>query len=164
MSPIATNDIVAITRPEHGVEVIAELIKNSTLPFNDVIKYDESFAKSYPAVQVMSGGFTKELHATHTFLLTIRVDIYVMHAQLTEDRQTRNLRDLELATQLVAFLENQPDTDNPNNPNTLSLGGRCIASWVEKEDPGRMPPSGITQGRPVIGTLLSWLCTNEGRF
>lgn len=155
--PIVT--VEKILRPEHGVEAVAQVIKESDLPFEEVIKYDESFANSYPSVQVMSGGFEKELHGTHTWLLTVRVDIYVMHAQLSDDRQTRNYNDLVLASDLVALLESGIDGTDP-----LTLGGRMIAGWVEREQPGRMPPSGITKGKAVVGTLLSLVCTNEGRF
>lgn len=149
-----------ILRPEDGVEVIAAILEASDLPIRSVIKYDESFATAYPAVQVMSGGFEKNLHALHTWLLTIRVDIYVMHTLLTEDRQTRNLNDLRLASDVVALLEGSIDGGAP-----LELGNdRVIAGWVEKEQPGRMPPSGITKGKAVVGTLLSYMCTNEGRY
>lgn len=162
--------ITKVLRPEDGVELIAQTIADSELPINAVIKYDETFATDYPAVQVMSGGFEKSVHALHTWLYLIRVDIYVMHAQLSEDRQTRNLNDLRLATQVVDLLEGSIDGGDP-----LSLGRyyddedsqwhpRVIAGWVEREQPGRMPPSGITKGRAVVGTLLSYVCTNEGRF
>lgn len=147
-----------ITRPEHGVEAISQILKESDLPV-EVVKYDTNIVETYPLVQVMSGGFEKEIHGTHTWLFTIRIDLYVMHARLTQDRQTRNLEDLVLATQVVNLLESSINGKDP-----LSLGGRCIAGWVEREQPGRMPPSGITKGKPVIGTLLSFRCTNEGRF
>jgi hypothetical protein len=156
--PIVTVD--NIVRPEDGVEAIAAILEASTIPV-EVLKYDDAFVTSYPAVQVMSGGFEKEIHGLHTWALTIRVDIYVMHALLTEDRQTRNLNDLKLATQVVKLLEGSlPGSDEQ----AIKLGGRVISGWVERENPGRMPPSGITKGKPVIGTLLSWRGTNEGRF
>jgi hypothetical protein len=148
-----------ITRPEDGVEAIAAILEGSSLPV-EVLKYDDAFVTSYPAVQVMSGGYQKEIHGLHTWLLTIRVDIYVMHALLTEDRQTRNLNDLKLATQVVALLEGVL----PGSDEAIKLGGRVISGWIETEQPGRMPPSGITKGKAVIGTLLSWRGTNEGRF
>ena len=166
--PIVTVD--SVTRPEHGVEVVASILENSTLPLESVIKYDEAFAQGYPSVQVMSGGYEKEIHGLHTWLYTVRVDIYVMHAQLSDDRQTRNLNDLKLATDIVALLEGPIDGGDP-----LKLGryfdtdlndyrDRVIAGWVERENPGRMPPSGITKGKSVVSTLLNYVCTNEGRF
>lgn len=166
--PVATVD--KVLRPEDGVEVVASILEASNLPIEAVIRYDEAFASGYPAVQVMSGGFEKTIHALHTWLLTIRVDIYVMHALITEDRQTRNLNDLRLATDIVALLEGPIDGGTPLNlgryfnTDTNEYEDRVIAGWVEKEQPGRMPPSGITKGKAVVGTLLSYMCTNEGRF
>jgi hypothetical protein len=139
-------------RPEDVVEFFADFIKKSNLPFEYVAKYNENLLPQYPAIQIMSGGFQKELHATHTFLLTLRADIYVMHAKLTESRATRSLNDLKLATQTVELIEKD-----------LTLGGRCIAGWVETERPGAIPPR-TAKGEAVISTLLMWRGTQEGRF
>ena len=149
--PVVTID--KITRPEHAVEYLADLISKSDLPIQGVNKYDEKTVQGYPAVQILSGGYTKDLHATHTFLVTIRVDIYLMHATMTEDRATRNYNDLALATLLVALLE----TD-------LSLGKRVIAGWLEQEQPGTMPPGVLGKNESVISTRLHWRGTNEVRF
>jgi hypothetical protein len=150
MSPVVTP--TRLLRPEDVVEYVSDYIEGSALPFENVLKYNEFHASAYPAVQVMSGEFQKELYGTHTFLLTLRADIYVMHAKLTEDRQTRNYNDLKLATDLVAFLEND-----------LTLGGRIIAGWVVTETPGAMPPR-TNKGDAVVSTLLKWQGTQEGRF
>lgn len=155
--PIVTVD--NITRPEDGVEALYTVISESDLPFEDVIRYDERIATAYPAVQILAGGFDKEIHGLHTWALSIRCDIYVMHAKLTSDRQTRNLEDLQLATQLVNLVEGPLE-----NNEALKLGGRVISGFVEREQPGRMPPSGITKSGIVIGTLLTWHGINEGRF
>jgi hypothetical protein len=160
--PIVTVD--KISRPEDGVEAIAAVLKGSDLPLQDVIRYDERIATAYPAVQVLSGGFEKEIHGLHTWALTIRVDIYVMHADLTKDRQTRNLEDLQLATQIVTLLEGPLNGGEALKLSDENGEPRVISGWVEREQPGRMPPSGITKGRLIIGTLLSWRGTNEGRF
>lgn len=148
--PIAS--IQKILRPEDGVEFISSYLENSSLPIKSVNKYDEVHIVEYPAVQIMSGGFTKEIHGTHTWALGIRVDVYVLHAVLTENRATRNLNDLLLATQIVAFLEAD-----------MTFGQRIIHGWVENERPGISPP-GLGKAAPVISTLLQWRGTNEGRF
>ena len=144
--------LAKLLRPEDVVEYLSDYISKSSLPIAYVAKYNEPLLPEYPAVQVMSGGFKKELHGTHTWLLTLRADIYVMHAKLTVNRATRNLEDLQLATQLVALLE----TD-------LTLGQRIIAGWVETETPGAMPPRS-QHTEAVISTLLKWQGTQEGRF
>ncbi len=151
MSPVVTID--KITRPEHAVEYLADLINKSNLPIEGVNRYDEKVVKNYPAVQILSGGYAKEVHALHTFIVTVRVDIYLMHATMTEDRATRNYNDLALATQLVALLEKD-----------LSLGQRVIGAFVEQEQPGTMPPGVLGKNESVISTRLHWRGTNEVRF
>ncbi len=151
MSPVVTID--KITRPEHAVEYLADLIKKSSLAIEGVNKYDEKTVTAYPAVQILTGGYTKEVHALHTFLVTVRVDIYLMHATMTEDRATRNYNDLDLASQLVVLLEKD-----------LSLGNRIIGAYVEQEQPGTMPPGVLGKSDSVISTRLHWRGTNEVRF
>lgn len=141
-----------ITRPEHVVEYIADFIKKSNLDFKHIVRYNERLVSEYPAIQIMSGPLQKELHATHTWLLTLRADIFVMHAKLTESRATRNLNDLKLATKTVELLEKD-----------LTLGGRIIVGWVEQERPGAMPPR-TSKGDAVVSTLLTWRGTQEARF
>jgi hypothetical protein len=142
--------ISKISRPEHAVEYLADLIASSDLSIEGVNRYDERTVTAYPAVQILSGGFAKELHGVPTFLVTIRVDIYLMHAVMTEDRATRNYNDLALATQLVALLEKD-----------LSLNKKIVAGWVEQEDPGTMPPGVLGKSESVISTKLHWRGTNE---
>lgn len=141
-----------LTRPEHVVEYLAGFLADSTLPLAYIAKYDERLLNEYPAALVVSGGHEKEIHGTHTWLITLRADIYIMHAKLTEDRATRNKTDLELATSVVALLEED-----------LSLGQRIIAGFVEREIPGAMPPR-TAKGSAVVSTRLSWAGTVEGRF
>lgn len=149
--PVAT--ITTITRPEHAVEHFAKIIAESDLPIAGVNKYDERIVTEYPAVQILAAGYSKEIHATHTFLVTIRVDLYLMHGVMTESRAARNYNDLVLASQLVAFLEQD-----------LSLGRKVIAGWIEQEQPGTMPPGVLGKSDTVISTRLHWRGTNEVRF
>lgn len=144
--------IEPITRPEHLVEYLAEFFKKSNLPFEFIARYDEVLLPKYPAVQIIAAPLQKEFHALHTWALTIRADIYVMHAKLTESRATRSLNDLKLATQTVELLER--DT---------KLGGRIIFGWVESERPGAIPPR-TAKGEAVISTLLMYRATQEARF
>lgn len=144
--------IQTITRPEDVVEFLAGLLDDSPLPLEYVAKYDEPLLPKYPAALVMSAPLQKEIHGTHTFLLTLRAEIYVMHAKMTEARSTRNREDLKLATQIVAYLEND-----------MSLGRRLVASWVESETPGAMPPR-TAKGATVVSTRLAWQGIAETRF
>lgn len=141
-----------LLRPEDVVEFISGYLSDSSLPIEYVAKYDEPLLPRYPAVLVMSGRYQKELHATHTWLLTLRAEIYVMHAKMTVDRATRNYEDLVLATQIVSYLERD-----------LSFGRKIIAGWVEDEAPGAMPPRS-SKGAAIVSTRLLWAGTTEARF
>ena len=141
-----------ITRPEHLVEHFSNIIGDSALGFKYVAKYDERLLPQYPAVLIMGGPLQKEVHGTHTFAVSLRVDIYLFHAKLTEDRQTRNYNDLVKATQLVNLLEADP-----------TLGGRVIFGWVESEVPGVNPPR-QARAETVISTRISYQATQETRF
>jgi hypothetical protein len=145
-------DITVINRPEHAVEYLALLLKESTLPLEYVAKYDEPLLPNYPAAVVRSGQYTKEVHGTQTWLLTLRCEIYVMHARMTEDRATRNLEDLKLATKVVSLLERDK-----------KLSGRVIFSHVENEVPGAMPPRS-EKAAAVVSTRLAWQAITEARF
>lgn len=148
--PIVTVD--KLLRPEHIVEFLSQYLEQSEIPLEYVAKYDEPLLPKYPAVQIMSAPFDKQLHGTHTWSLTLRAIIYVMHARMTESRRTRNYEDLLLATQVVEYLESD-----------LKLGGRVIHSWVESETPGAVPPR-TSRGAAVVSTRLTWFGVNEARF
>lgn len=145
-------DYPLILRPEHLVEYLAQYIDGSELGFKSINKYDEFNVQVYPAIQIVAGPFVKELHATHTWALKLRADIYVMHGAMSEDRATRNLNDLVLATDTVAFIESD-----------MTLGGRIIQGWIEAEQPGVMPPRG-SRSDSVVSTRLSWLGITQGRY
>lgn len=150
MSPIVAID--RITRPEHLVEYLAQLIGSSDLPFRSVVKYNERLLREYPACMIMGGPLSKEIHGTHTFAVTLRADIYVFHAKLTEERQTRTYNDMVLASNLVALLESN-----------MQLGGRIIVGWVDSEIPGVSPPRS-NRHEGVISTRMSYQATQETRF
>jgi hypothetical protein len=154
MAVIETNPIAisVLRRPEDAVEFLAAYIALGRLGFEYIARYDEPLLPKYPAVQIMSGQLQKDLHGTHTWLLTIRAEVYVFHAKMTESRQTRSREDLLLATKLVDYLERD-----------ITLGDRVIAGWVESEQPGARPPA-TAKGAAVISTRLLWSCTNEARF
>lgn len=144
--------VTSLVRPEDVVEFLADYLNDSPLPLAYVAKYDEPLIPEYPAVQIMSGPLTKAVHGLHTWLLTLRADIYVMHARMTESRATRNYEDLVLTTQIVSYLERD-----------LKLGKRIIQGFVENETPGAMPPRS-EKGAAIVSTRLGWIGTNEARF
>lgn len=154
MSVIETNPLAisVLRRPEDVVEFLAAYIGIGSLGFEYIAKYDEPLLPKYPGVQILGGQLTKELHGTHTWLLTMRAEIFVFHARMTDSRQVRTRDDLLLATRLVDYLEHD-----------ISLGDKVIAGWVEDEVPGARPPLS-NKGAAIISTRLAWSCTNEARF
>lgn len=154
MSAVETNPLAigVFRRPEDVVEFLAAYIEIGHLGIEYIAKYDEPLLPKYPAVQVMSGGLEKALHGTHTWLLTIRAEIFVFHGKMTESRQTRSRNDLIIATKVVDWLEKD-----------ITLQDRVIAGWVENEVPGARPPM-TGKGAAIISTRLTWTCTNEARF
>lgn len=148
--PVAT--IQKILRPEHAVEYLAEFISDSDLGIKQILKYDQGLVDEYPAVQIFPADFAKEIHGTHTFQLGIRVDIYVMHADMTLSRMMRNYEDLALASELVDYLEND-----------MTLGNRVIHGWIASETFAVRPPR-TTKATGVVGTLLRWAALQQRRF
>jgi hypothetical protein len=141
-----------ITRPEHLVEYLSLLVEDSSLPFAYIAKYDETLIPEYPACQIQPGTMDKDVHGTHTFMIGLRAFLYVMHAKMTVGHQVRSLEDLQLATDLVALLEQD-----------LTFGGRVISGWVDSETPATFPPR-ASKGDIVVGTRLTWNGLQEVRF
>lgn len=149
---MSTIEYPVLLRPEHVVEFLAQYIEESQLGFKTINKYDEFNRQEYPAIQILAGLFTKELHATHTWAIGLKAEIYVMHAKMSEDRASRNLNDLILASETVEYLESD-----------MTLGGRIIQGWVESEIPGVMPPRG-SRSDAVVSTRLAWSGISQERF
>lgn len=161
--PVATLTQTSITRPEELVEALAELVADSTLSFQYVAKYDEQLIPQYPAVLIQPAQFEKELHATHTFLITLRATIYVLHAKLTVSKQRRSLEDCQLATQLVNLLESDLHLGSYYDEVDQVTRNRVITGYVESEIPAALPPRSEL-GDAVVSTRLSWFGINERRF
>lgn len=141
-----------ITRPEELVEFLADYFAGSELPFEYIAKYDELLIPKYPALHIQAAPFDKTLHSTDTFLVALRASIHILHANMMEDRQTRNYEDLALATQTVDFLES-----------SMTLGGKIIQGWVESEVPGVLPPR-VTKAEAIVSTRLNWIGIQQRRF
>lgn len=145
-------DIETITRPEELVEYLADFIGSSEIPFNYVAKYDEQLIPEYPCVQIQAGTTDKFIHGTHTFVIALRAYLYIMHSKMTDDKRTRNLNDMLLATDVVNLLEAD-----------LTLGGRVINGFVDSETPAAFPPRS-RKGDVVVGTRLLWNGIVQTRF
>lgn len=150
--PVVTIIPDKVTRPEELVEFLAGYFEDSSLPFNYIAKYDEVLIPKYPALHIQAAPFDKTLHSTNTFLVALRAAIHILHANMMEDRQTRNYEDLVLASQTVDFIESD-----------MTLQGKVIQGWVESETPGVLPPR-VTKGEAIVSTRLNWFGIQQRRF
>lgn len=152
--PIVTDQPNLITRPEEVVEYFKEDFEKNAdvLGINYVAAYGERLIPGYPAVVVDPSPIEKEVHGTHTYLLTLRCYIFVMHAEMLISHAARSQKDLELATRIVNFVERDK-----------TLGDKIIFGYVESEVPGATP-IGSTRGSVVVSTRLSWMGIVERRF
>lgn len=150
--PVVATTPALITRPEELVEFLADFIGKSELGIEYIAKYDEKLTPKYPSVHIQAANFDKTLHSTSTFLIGMRAAIHVLHANLMQDRQTRNYEDLRLATKLVDYLESD-----------MTFDDHIIYGFVESEIPGVLPPR-VTKGEAIISTRLNWMGINQRRF
>lgn len=143
-----------ITTPEEAVEMLYDLIRENAglLGMEYVGQYDENMLPRYPNVVISPGIKTKELHASHTFLVTLRCVLWVYHAKLTETHTERSKEDLAFATAIEALVEDDKE-----------FGGRVIFSFVESSTPGVIAPR-TGKGEGIVGTRLAWECTTQQRW
>ncbi len=121
-------DVALITRPEEAVEMLAKLISDN------------------------AGILNKEVHASHTFNVTLRCIIWVYHAEITKTHQQRSLEDLELATGLVALIEDDK-----------TFQSAVIFSFIDSESPGIVAPR-RGRGEPIVGTRITWEALTQQRW
>jgi hypothetical protein len=143
-----------IWRPEHAVEMLNELIRDNAeiLGVEYVGKYDERMIPRYPSVVISAGITDKEVHATHTYAITLRCTIWVYHANATMTHQERSLEDLVLCTALVSLLEDDP-----------TFSERIIFGFVESETPGVIAPR-AGKGELIVGTRMAWEAVTQQRW
>ena len=153
MTPVVAAIPANLTRPEDVVEFFGQMFAEaSEFDFGYIAKYDEKMFPKYPSLHIQAANFDKTLHSTATFLIGMRCAFHVLHADMNENRITRNYEDLRLATQVVDFLESD-----------MTLGGHVIHGFVESEVPGVLPPR-VTKGDAVISTRLNWMGISQRRF
>lgn len=148
--PVVT--VQPITRPEELVTYFVELFEESTLGLGFVSKYDEELIPKYPAIQVQPGETDKSITGTHTMAVGLRATMYVMHATLTFSKRDRSQADLELATECIKLIEK-----------SMTLGGRVIQGYVERDKPMVLPPRS-TKGDAVVSTRIDYVGLQQIRF
>lgn len=113
---------------------------------------DEQRLPVYPAVVVSAGARDKELHGTHTYLVTVRCLLWVYHGKLSDSHRQRSDSDLQLVEDIEAALERD-----------LTFGNRIIHGYVENEQPGVHQPKSA-KGDLIVGTRMSWMGLTQQRF
>jgi hypothetical protein len=143
--------IELITKPEEAVEMLYDLIRENAgvLGMEYVGQYDENLLPRYPNVVISPGVKTKEVHGTHTFLVTLRCILWIYHAQLTVTHTERSQEDLAFATAIETLIE----TDK-------TFGQRVIFGFVESSTPGIIAAR-TGKGEGIVGTRLAWECITE---
>jgi len=142
------------TRPEEITEYFFQQLTTnaSLLGLEYVGAYGEVMIPAYPALVINAADSDKDLHGTHTYLVTLRCEIYIYHGSIVLTRARRSLEDLKLATGIIDFLELDP-----------TLGGNIIHGYVQSESPAA---SQTNSGKSeiVVSTRLSWEGITERRF
>ncbi|SRR6266576_1073845 len=141
-------------RPEEITEYFRDDLRNnaSALGIEFVGAYGEKLLPSYPAVVVSAGDTEKEVHGTHTYIVTLRCNFFVYHASMNLTHASRSLEDLKLATTVVDFIERDP-----------TLGDKIVHGFVISELPG-ISQLNSRKTDAVVSTRLSWQGISERRF
>jgi len=110
----------------------------------------ERLIKEYPAVLVSPEGISRVIHGTHTFNLTLVLNLWVYHAKLTIRHTQRTQEDLELTSAITDKLHE-----------SMTLGGRLIFGYVSDENQGFF---NRPKGEAVVGTRMVYEGLSQERF
>lgn len=157
--PVATS--TQFTRVDEMVQywkdafdtIIADPDPDVNLGLQKAFTYDEILIRDYPCLLLNPAPEQKDIHATHTFLFTWYLYVYVFHADLAADRMMRNKADVLLAEKITDFMEAD-----------YTIGDRVIFGYIQSKIPGSMPPQVMNRNSAVVCTRLTWFATSEGRF
>ena len=143
------------TRPEEVTEYLYQRLSQnaSMLGLEYVGAYGEIMIPGYPAVIINASDADKELHGTHTYLVTLRCELYIYHGSINLTRAKRSLEDLKLATAIVEFIEED-----------LTLGGKIIHGYISTESPAAAQTGGGGKSDIVVSTRINWEGITERRF
>jgi hypothetical protein len=105
---------------------------------------------AYPSCMVVPGDTDRRPEASFMQTeLTFTVLFYVMHANLSADRQSRTIEDLELADAVTNVLHFD-----------WTFSGELAGSWVAAERPVNLPRRAVH----VVCTELTWTAKSRGRI
>jgi hypothetical protein len=123
-------------------------------------KYNETRIPKYPAVVIIPGERTKEIHATQTFNVVIELKLYVYHGDLTLTKRERSEADMLLVTAVEQELEKDYEwKEFPNIPGSK----RVVFAYVSDEKYGVLQPRS-SKSNAIISTVISWRALTQRRF
>lgn len=131
-------------RPEELIDKLREFLEqnNHEIGFEYITFGDGVLIPKYPACVIIYEGVQRDIHGTHYFLTNLMVQVVVMHADLTSNRQERTREDLQLATKVVHLFHGKGLT---------LMDSRIHKSFVTTEEPALVSTDNIT----AIGTALT---------
>jgi hypothetical protein len=131
--------------PEECLVWFKELLEQekSSLGIGYVGVGDVQLIPEYPAVLLTSDPLVREQHGTRRFQNFFNLSLWVYHANVSVDRATRTLEDLELVTRIRNRL---------HKPDAMTMGGNIIHGFVDSESPGVL----TGKSNIVIGTRMTW--------
>lgn len=110
-----------------------------------IAQQDERLAPEYPAALVELLSVTRQEHATRMFLVTFAIDIWILHAKLTERKSVRSRKDIELATGVRKLLHSE-----------FTLNGHIVFGHVTGEFSTISPRVMGAKSEAVVATRLTW--------
>lgn len=140
------------TTPEEVLDGVYNLLVTNQVALGlGFIGYaEERLLPKYPAVQVSAEPLIRQLHATHQFLVTFNLSLWVYHAKLTDSHKVRTKNDLLTVTAIRNLLHSN-----------FTLGGNIIFGYVDSENPGVLASQ---KNDPVVGTRMTWTGDNRVPF
>jgi hypothetical protein len=135
------------TRPEQVAQYIVDTLNANKIALGiaKAVFGEANLIIDYPAALVVPDPLIRTLHATGTWRNEFHIAVFVYHAKLTVDRETRTKEDLQLVTAIVNLLHNP--THRTLNGNIDEMG------FFDSEAPGFINRPGIEY---VIGSRLTW--------
>jgi hypothetical protein len=116
---------------------------------------DENLIPNYPACLVVPGRKGKILHATQTFNVDLEVDLYILHAVLTQDHGQRTRKDLQLVTAIEGIIESDYEFKDGNGDAQIIFG------YIQDATPG---VANRARGQAVLSTRMTWVGLSQRRF
>lgn len=151
-----------ISEIHQAMDMVVERLtrKSGLLGIEFVGAYDEKRIPKYPAVVVVPGDKEKVLHAEQTFNVLLMLQLYVYHANLTQNKRERSREDLLL----VSAIEEELEADYGWQVDPLDTDTkRIIFGYISSVEPGNIQPRG-NKSSMIIGTRMVWRGLSQRRL